>query len=1547
MNNKYIKICALFTALLISISCLPVQSFAQVTQGTSYAIEKDDFENISETNKYWSDKFTQVADAGNHYGKITKKGLVTSSYFDGYLRPKEVELTVSALASSNFGIFLSTNTGNQTNKGLWFYNSFAKRMLGIWGYGADKNESARITTFDKNMAKTPDTPYIRLCNSDFIKIKMQMDYSEWKSSRRVNVTYTVTGKIFGINTDGQDWTEQTEGYDANNVYYTKNGTVYHIGDEFTFEPATYSFTYEGADYETPLRLCIGSPESQATFAVDNYSASYDTEHGELCRFIGENKSALNGSDTSDSAMNNALNAYLTLSSNAKTLVEELYSSQIEHIADYAAKNSTDSKVISFRNNNRIVLALSETEINPGYEADLSAAFAEYDGLNEYQRFCLLKEYNCLKKLRTALDNYISPRPSGDLSDWTEDFSSGTTKNWVLTTKPNDTKYDYYTDIKVVSDPDDSSNKVLSFDQSGGFILTPNPSTWPEKGAMTHVSYRFRGKPGLNNSYRHKLYVYYIDEDNYAYICVSAANSTYLVTVTDGLSKQSANQLSTPIDIENWMTVDTVYNHAKSEFNCVITDINGKAIVWSGNIANASGRFAIGQERNAMFSSGAYVDDIKISFELGDWDTNEVITEIEPYYTGNVWMNPGDIVTFTGEKLGNTVKEVQLIRIPDTDIGKIGETVAYPGQQTYKYEPDSDTNRLKRSMDSYLDAYTFTEDDKVEIEQTTLDSIKFRIPKTMTAGIYAAKLINRVGGKDSVVIINNPYIGFVSGNDGGSVELGGDLRVIGRKIVYNDYQKSRVALVEQSSGNIAAVLTPSSSEDNYSLHVTVPANLKTGKYDVYVHNGFGDNNLWSSAGTVNVTANDVRSGWPQKIFDVTEFGAVGDLATNDTPAFIAAMEAAAENGGGIVYVPAGKYTLIHTLTIPEKVSFRGDGIEKTHIFWDVGTWDMGAARTLISGSNNVEITGMSLYTSRRREIMYFNGDSSNPRENIYVHNVRVKIYGLTETMSQGSGNVGYDERYTVGELRLMLIGELNNVSKTSSFYVGESSVNDQNNIHFENLDLSFDEAIGVAGFITAGYYYNLRNVNVKNGSLSWLHGAAYDYGIIEENDFGENVCVGLQGNNMYFARNYFHDNMQNNRELYTTDGGYYAKDLILKQDTAFTNGCVYKVYGTNLSADYTGKMLMVAFGQGYSQIRRIVSNSSDSIVLDKPFAVAPNRNSRCFIQVSRTDNIFVDNTCYNGGAFGSYGTMIDYVFDNNNFEQSLGYCMDIWTQCIWGVSMINGSMKDPFYTHGTSSITGSANQTRYRGISLKSQGARYSGAMNNMLVRDIDMSGGAFIEIAVSSIGNCFKDLTVQRNTFTDTEKAIDLVSGNTGIVHDFIDGFLLADNVYSACAQKYTKTFTEVYNRNAKNKAGDLRIKLAGESSPTVEVKGDANNDGIFTLKDVTYLQYYLIEQIDVDDVKGLTKRADVNGDGKLDLRDVNLMRRAIFAGGWDKIEMPDNTSSDSSTSSSSNDSSDNPSSSDSSSESSSSESSSSSSSSSSASGGMTGEIVDDKDVFN
>jgi len=59
-----------------------------------------------------------------------------------------------------------------------------------------------------------------------------------------------------------------------------------------------------------------------------------------------------------------------------------------------------------------------------------------------------------------------------------------------------------------------------------------------------------------------------------------------------------------------------------------------------------------------------------------------------------------------------------------------------------------------------------------------------------------------------------------------------------------------------------------------------------------------------------------------VYDVTQFGAKGDGVTDDTAAFTAAMNAAAEAGGGVVRVRAGNYLIKTHLEIPRFVTLEG-------------------------------------------------------------------------------------------------------------------------------------------------------------------------------------------------------------------------------------------------------------------------------------------------------------------------------------------------------------------------------------------------------------------------------------------------------------------------------------------------------------------------------------------------------------------------------------------------------------------------------------------------
>ncbi|HUD45525.1 MAG TPA: glycosyl hydrolase family 28-related protein [Candidatus Baltobacteraceae bacterium] len=80
-------------------------------------------------------------------------------------------------------------------------------------------------------------------------------------------------------------------------------------------------------------------------------------------------------------------------------------------------------------------------------------------------------------------------------------------------------------------------------------------------------------------------------------------------------------------------------------------------------------------------------------------------------------------------------------------------------------------------------------------------------------------------------------------------------------------------------------------------------------------------------------NDYVSRRPAKtnLYLASSYGATGNGVTDDTLAIGSALAAAGANGGGIVYLPAGKYHLTNTLNVPSGVELRGP-YEMRH-----GTW----------------------------------------------------------------------------------------------------------------------------------------------------------------------------------------------------------------------------------------------------------------------------------------------------------------------------------------------------------------------------------------------------------------------------------------------------------------------------------------------------------------------------------------------------------------------------------------------------------------------------------
>lgn len=129
---------------------------------------------------------------------------------------------------------------------------------------------------------------------------------------------------------------------------------------------------------------------------------------------------------------------------------------------------------------------------------------------------------------------------------------------------------------------------------------------------------------------------------------------------------------------------------------------------------------------------------------------------------------------------------------------------------------------------------------------------------------------------------------------------------------------------------------------------------------------------------------------KQIYDVTEFGAVGDGSTPSADAFQQALDLAEANGGGLVFIPSGRFILEKTPLIGTDVQLTGSGCS-----------------TILTGERTGGYKGSALISNKGQQAEGYEGASGwgisnlaidSPKTNgivvTHANNVWIsKIYGI--------------------------------------------------------------------------------------------------------------------------------------------------------------------------------------------------------------------------------------------------------------------------------------------------------------------------------------------------------------------------------------------------------------------------------------------------------------------------------------------------------------------------------------------------------------------------
>ncbi len=580
---------------------------------------------------------------------------------------------------------------------------------------------------------------------------------------------------------------------------------------------------------------------------------------------------------------------------------------------------------------------------------------------------------------------------------------------------------------------------------------------------------------------------------------------------------------------------------------------------------------------------------------------------------------------------------------------------------------------------YLDqAWTATLSDgeksaEIELLQQNRQSFKFIIPEDFAKGIYTLTL---AGEKPLTIVINEPRVQWLHGDEGSIATAGGWVRAQGECLFLNENGQPTLTLT--AADGTVTTLNAEKVYDAYSVQFAIPE-LAQGDYKAVYSNGFAARD----AGTLTIGVTP-ESTWLTKVYDVTKYK-VDNTGVQDATAMLNVLLGHIGNtGGGVLYFPEGRYLISGTLTIPARVIMRGAGVTKSQLFWQ-DTWR--EVKKYEDGySDMYQTDAPALMSAPNGNIVIENLDFAGGHTgSLLVANVgNVRIENCRANMNAYVGTeYGWHQNY----YKSILHNEASNAYflfrfSGSNFQVINSEFTWTHSMQLVNMNCR-TEYLHIAGneFIHDG---------PTNGGFSFDNA---NYSIFEDN-FIHGCTIGGKGDNIYFARTHTEDaTTGDNRESFTSDVGgglqKFQQGLDIGADgVTFTFPEAFAGIA-DVVKDSQGRKwglkLLILDGTGEGQWRYITACEGRTITIESPFTVAPDASSRFCVNTMYTNWYIVDVEVENGGMFQFYTAQGNTVIDGMKIKRAAGiklYGQQTYSKVgnNWYCSVVNCSLSDGNYYH---------------------------------------------------------------------------------------------------------------------------------------------------------------------------------------------------------------------------------------------------------------------------
>lgn len=482
-------------------------------------------------------------------------------------------------------------------------------------------------------------------------------------------------------------------------------------------------------------------------------------------------------------------------------------------------------------------------------------------------------------------------------------------------------------------------------------------------------------------------------------------------------------------------------------------------------------------------------------------------------------------------------------------------------------------------------------------------ITAQIPGDVSTGAYGIQVFN--GTTYSKTVYLNQALGMSF--DTPEIASSGRFRIFGRNLLLPGATPT-VRFVDPATGASLKATAMVTGSDAYVLRVKAPSNVIPGvRYDVYASNGYrgtagetkADETLMGRKGGVDYWQLGVP--WAadydfyNNVYNVKTDSrlavrAVGNGSKDDLPAIQQAIDRAAKDGGGVVYLPAGTYRLaspVRGLQMASRVVLAGESRDKTTITYGHGQphghagirWSDG---TTLSGI--VDLTYRNVNEGGHWQVNLNAGSNSsalfiqrarlelNSAGGIYWRNMPKMVLANTiinqsfDPLNSNGGPWNFD-----GNKYFVIRKNQVTASKQYGFNFAQNGVFESNHIT-KNAKAYVPGRNFVANFAT--------NITIINNTFDVINGP---------------------------------DKINNDGETILSEGG---------GDKRFNDGGVITGASANTIQDSSKNwsasqlnsatkhpIVVIVSGEGAGQSREIVSNTSTTLTIDRPWDITPSVGSR--------------------------------------------------------------------------------------------------------------------------------------------------------------------------------------------------------------------------------------------------------------------------------------------------------------------------------------------------